>query len=110
MSAHGNVAQTAMDAAPAATYTAGGTTLVLWGLHISDIAVIVSTLATVFGVALQFYVALHRIRTLEKAQVAQTENSAANTSRIEAVETRQADIAQTTQVVLSKVRNEGDNK
>ncbi len=38
---------------------------VFWGLHISDVAVIVSALAAVLGVVLQFYIALRRIRLLE---------------------------------------------
>lgn len=42
---------------------------VFWGLHISDIAVIVSALAAVMGVALQFYVAMRRIHLLEAEMV-----------------------------------------
>lgn len=54
--------------APAATYTATGATVVFWGLHISDVAVLLSAFASIAGVALQFYLALHRLRRLEKAQ------------------------------------------
>lgn len=39
---------------------------VFWGLHISDLAVIVSALAAVIGVFLQFYVAMRRIHILEQ--------------------------------------------
>lgn len=54
---------------------------VFWGLHISDIAVIVSALAAVMGVLLQFYVAMRRIHLLEaemvKAKVKSDKNAAA---------------------------------
>lgn len=60
--------QTAQDNAPAITYTAGGSTAVLWGLHLSDIGVIVSAFATVLGVILQFYVTIHKIKMLERDQ------------------------------------------
>lgn len=53
---------------------------VFWGLHISDIAVIVSALAAVMGVLLQFYVAMRRIHLLEaemvKARVKSDKNAA----------------------------------
>lgn len=53
---------------------------VFWGLHISDLAVIVSALAAVMGVALQFYVAMRRIHLLEaeivKAKVQSSKNAA----------------------------------
>lgn len=59
------------DNAPAITYTGAGASVVFWGLHVSDICMIVSTLATVCGVLLQIFIALHRIRRLEKGQDAQ---------------------------------------
>lgn len=60
--------QAAQDNAPTITYTAAGSTAVMWGLHLSDIGVIVSAFATVLGVILQFYVTVHKIRMLERDQ------------------------------------------
>lgn len=48
------------------TQTSAVTSLTLWGLHISDIAALIAALAAVMGVALQWYVAMHKIRRLEK--------------------------------------------
>lgn len=93
-----------LDHAPTATYAAAGSTFVLWGLHLSDIAVILSALATMAGVALQFYVALHRIRMLEKAQVVQAAASVVNSARIGAVEEQAGDAANAAQVAVSAVR------
>lgn len=47
------------------TLGGSGSALVCWGLHVSDIAVIVSALAAVIGVILQFYVAMRRLKILE---------------------------------------------
>lgn len=47
------------------TLGGSGSALVCWGLHVSDIAVIVSALAAVIGVVLQFYVAMRRLKILE---------------------------------------------
>lgn len=55
-----------MNQASAVTYGGTATAFAFWGLHISDIAVIVSTLASVMGVVLQFYVTFKRIQTIEK--------------------------------------------
>lgn len=52
--------------APTVTYAATGSAVVLWGLHASDIAVIMSSFASVCGVLLQVYLAIHRIRRLER--------------------------------------------
>lgn len=59
---------TANTHAPLLTYGATGSTVLLWGLHLSDIAVILSAMASVCGVVLQFYIAIHRIRRLERQQ------------------------------------------
>lgn len=48
--------------AQAFTYTSAGGTLVFWGLHISDIAAIISTMCAIAGVSLQFYMAFRRRR------------------------------------------------
>ena len=92
--------QRVADAGPALTYTGTTATVLFWGLHVSDIAVLLSTTASILGVTLQFYLALHRIRRLEHGQetakkvivaVAKgarvaAQKSADNTSRIAAVE------------------------
>lgn len=63
-------AQHAIDAAssnaPAITYGGASAAVMFWGLHISDIAVILSAFASICGVFLQGYVAIHRIRRLER--------------------------------------------
>jgi hypothetical protein len=57
----------AADNGPALTYSATGAAVLFWGLHVSDIAVMVSALASLLGVSLQFYLAMHRIGRLERA-------------------------------------------
>ncbi len=52
---------------PVVTYAGTTATVLFWGLHVSDLAVIISALASLLGVALQFYVAMHRINRLERA-------------------------------------------
>jgi len=49
------------------TYPAAGTSIMLWGLHVSELAAIVSAAAAVVGLVLQFYVARQRLRILRKA-------------------------------------------
>jgi len=61
-----HVIQPIINNAPGITLAAGTTTFVFWGLHVADIAVLLSAAASVCGVGLQFYVALHRIRRLER--------------------------------------------
>lgn len=46
-------ANTIITHAPVATYTAAAISGTVWGLHMSDIAVMVSTLAAVCGAATQ---------------------------------------------------------
>ena len=54
---------------PAAfTAGAGGVTVVFWGLHVADICMILSTLCTAGGLALQIWLAMGRIRKLEERQ------------------------------------------
>jgi hypothetical protein len=58
--------KSALDNAPAITYSSAAATVTLWGLHVADFAALIAALASVLGVALQFYVAMHRIRQLER--------------------------------------------
>lgn len=60
----------AAENAPTVTYTASGATVLLWGMHATDIAVLLSALASILGVALQFWLAMRRIRVLERQQSA----------------------------------------
>lgn len=55
---------------PPAFLTAGATasTFMFWGLHLSDIGVIVSSLASLCGVGLQFYVVIRRVRAEKRQQ------------------------------------------
>jgi len=96
------VFHTAQENAPAITYTGGGSALVLWGLHLSDIAVLISMFATLAGVFLQVYVTMHKMRMLERSQkeserlaliaagqgIVQAAKSADNSQRITAVEAK----------------------
>lgn len=77
---------------PAAfTAGAGSTTLVFWGLHVSDICMILSTLCTVAGLALQFWLAMNRIRKLEKKQDAHIEVTAAVAGAVRVLDKNQKD-------------------
>lgn len=60
--------QQAAENSPSITYTATGATVLFWGLHAGDIAVLLSALASILGVCLQFYLALSRIRRVEQGQ------------------------------------------
>lgn len=62
-----HIIRAAGNAAPV-TYGGAATTAVFWGLHVSDICMIVSTLVTLCAFALQLYLAMHRLRRLERAQ------------------------------------------
>lgn len=55
---------------PPTLMTLGGTasSFAFWGLHLSDIGVIVSSLASVCGVGLQFYVAMSRAKAAKRQQ------------------------------------------
>lgn len=82
------------------TYGSTASTVLFWGLHLSDIAVFLSAMASFCGVLLQFYVAFSRLRKLEldseqkdkvisvltRSQIASKVKSADNTTRIEAIE------------------------
>jgi hypothetical protein len=65
MNAH-NIVRVA-DPGPTVTYAATATTVLFWGLHVSDIAVMISALASLLGVSLQFYIAIRRINRVERA-------------------------------------------
>lgn len=56
------------DNAPVATYGGAAATLTFWGAHAAEICMVVSTLVSVLGLALQLYLAFHRIRRLEKQE------------------------------------------
>lgn len=63
MSPHTN-----LEHASGLTYTAAGVTGVFWGLHISDIAVIVSAMAAVVGVGFQIWVAITKVRLMKRSE------------------------------------------
>lgn len=58
------------ESGPGITYGASASAVLFWGLHVSDIAVIMSAFASICGVALQFYLALYRIKRLESGAAA----------------------------------------
>lgn len=57
---------------PTGTLTATAAAFTFWGLHVSDIAVMLSALASICGVGLQFYVTLRRLRQLESRHPLET--------------------------------------
>lgn len=81
------------DNSPAATVTAGAATAVFWGLHVSDICMILSTFATVCGLALQFYLATTRIRRLEHRQDQHIKVTGAVAEAVRVVDKNQKDQA-----------------
>lgn len=52
--------------APTSTIASTASTFMFWGLHFSDLAVMLSAIASVCSVGLQFYVTLKRLRKLER--------------------------------------------
>ena len=52
----------AVQNAPVLTYGGTGSAVVFYGLHISEIGVIISALASVCGVGLQFYLAFRSMK------------------------------------------------
>jgi predicted membrane protein len=98
-----------LNNAPAVTFTGGTSAILFWGLHVSDVAVICSSLATILGVVLQFYVMLHRIRIMERQQVAQTITSAGDRAKTDEADVkltlvaqRVGDVAQDVQTMTSQ--------
>jgi hypothetical protein len=61
------MSNTIADHASAVTYASAGVTLTLWGLRLSDIAVIVSACATVGGFLLQLWVARHKVALMKRS-------------------------------------------
>jgi hypothetical protein len=57
---------------PATTLATTAAAFTFWGLHVSDIAVMLSAFASVCGVGLQFYVTIRRLRQLEKRHPLET--------------------------------------
>lgn len=57
--------------AQAVTYGGTGAAVLFWGMHASDIAVMLSALASILGVILQFWLAVRRIRRLEHREETQ---------------------------------------
>lgn len=58
----------AMEHAATVTYAGGATTLVFFGLHASDIAMLLSALASLIGMGLQIYVAITKIRLVHRSK------------------------------------------
>lgn len=75
------------------TASAGTVTAVFWGLHVSDICMILSTLATLCGLALQFYLAMGRIRRLERRQETHIEVTKAVAGAVRVVDKKQKEQA-----------------
>lgn len=63
MSLHTN-----LDHASTVTYGSAATTGILWGLHISDIAIIISATAAVGGLLLQLWVAYTKVQLMKRSE------------------------------------------
>lgn len=63
MSPHTN-----LEHASALTYTSAAATVTIWGLHLSDVAIIVSACATLIGVACQVWVSVTRVRMMKRSE------------------------------------------
>ncbi len=59
---------------PTSTIASTASTFMFWGLHFSDFAVMLSAIASVCSVGLQFYVTLKRLRRLEREHHTGTDN------------------------------------
>lgn len=83
------------DGSQPAVYTvgAGTATALFWGLHVSDICMILSTLATICGLALQFWLAMGRIRRLEQRQANHVDVTRAVAEAVRTVDKNQKDAA-----------------
>lgn len=79
-------AQALSTNAAAITYSGTAATAILWGMNANEIAVLISTLASVCGVILQFYLALRRITTLETRQDVHEVTCAIVTKKVAAIE------------------------
>jgi len=56
------------SAALGVTYVGGAATALFWGLKVSDLCMMLSTLATLMGLGLQIFLATRRLRRLEHRQ------------------------------------------
>lgn len=63
MSIHQN-----LEHASSVTYVSAGSTVVFWGLHVTDIAVIVSATCAVVGVSLQIWVAIAKVQLMKRSE------------------------------------------
>jgi hypothetical protein len=63
MSIHQN-----LEHASTITYASGTATVLFWGLHLSDVAVIVSATASILGVSLQIWVAVTKVRLMKRSE------------------------------------------
>lgn len=86
MSGHSASVDALMHSAPAVTYTGATATVLFWGLHVSDLAVILSAFATVCSVGLQFYVVFSKINKLEQKIIKADKVGAVSEARIENLE------------------------
>lgn len=57
-----------LDHASTVTYVSGGVTLTVWGLHLSDVAIIVSACATVGGFLCQLWVARTKVELMKRSE------------------------------------------
>lgn len=58
----------AADSAPAITYGGAAGTIAFWGLNVSEICAIISTLVAVIGLGMQIWLASKRLRAVERSQ------------------------------------------
>ena len=76
--------EAALQSAPVLTFGGAGSSFFFWGLHISEVGVIVSSLAAVCGVLLQTYVVIRSVRNEKLRQIeiaAETVRAAASLAK-----------------------------
>lgn len=55
-----------VDKIHAVTYGSAGATFVIWGLHLSDVAAIVSASVAIIGLGVQIWVARTKVRLMKQ--------------------------------------------
>lgn len=60
--------QSHLAKAPIVTFSSTASTFVIWGLHLSDLAAIVSACVALCGLGVQFWVARNKVRLMQSGQ------------------------------------------
>jgi hypothetical protein len=99
--------EAALQSAPVLTFGGAGSSFLFWGLHISEVGVIVSSMAAVCGVLLQTYVVIRSVRNEKLRQIeiaAETVRAAAELAQKTAE--LAAHLVQETKQTAAKLKND----